>query len=275
MIKIIAWVGHYLNGYFHGNRDNHLQGEFCKIRKWTLVTIFVFSLKNRNLGFQNESFEIDENLALYNIDYILWSILSIFCTGTRNHKVAQKSIGRDCFRGSIGNWYQNNSFQSSFRYRKILKWVASSRWSSSQYSSIRNSYEMTIEKTHHTLIGMGYSKIEFQWSYQKFWSKTVLTHTFWVILSYLFCKVGYVLQKVSSLARVKNRPNDHRQNAVDFKWSNFFFRFKPFLGRQKASDIWEWFDKSNKSFFQFCQNGRVWASCLWLSKILLDYKNNQ
>ena len=72
-------------------------------------------------------------------------------------------------------------------------------------------------------------------------TKTVLTHTFWVILSYRFCKVGYVLQKVIiwSLARVKNRPNDHRQNAVDFKWSNFFFRLKPFLARQKASEIWE------------------------------------
>ena len=43
------------------------------------------------------------NYGLSNIDYIVWS------------------IGGYHLRGSIGNRFQNNLFQSSFRYRKILK----------------------------------------------------------------------------------------------------------------------------------------------------------
>ena len=41
IFKIFQENSHYRNGHFQENRENHLQGEFVKIRKFVLEIIFV------------------------------------------------------------------------------------------------------------------------------------------------------------------------------------------------------------------------------------------
>ena len=124
--------------------------------------------------------------------------LSIFCTGTRNHKVAQKSIGGDCFRGSIGNRFQNNSFQSSFRHRKILKWAIlklSSNGATKSFGLFRRT-----------------ASVKWAACYRQSSS-----------LHQPVPKFGAMI--IGKTRSISNSP--------------FFVRLKPFLGRQKASQIWE------------------------------------
>ena len=83
---------------------------------------------------------------------------------------------------------------------------------------------------------------------------------FWVISSYRFCKVGCVLQTVivSSLVRIKVRCNDHRQNAVHFKYGAYNPIWQKQFERGDYHVIWYafvlriWhFRNNNFSYFLF------------------------
>ena len=49
---------HFDNGYFRENFENHIEGEFVKIQKFTLVIIFVISPQKWAFQLKNESFKV-------------------------------------------------------------------------------------------------------------------------------------------------------------------------------------------------------------------------
>ena len=59
-----------------------------------------------------------------------------------------ENIPKDSFSQVFQNGLEKNRFATSV---KFLKWGASFRWSSSLYCPMRNSVQITIEKTHSTL----------------------------------------------------------------------------------------------------------------------------
>ena len=88
----------------------------------------------------------------------------------------------------------------------VLKWGASSRWSSSLYFPMRNSDEMTTGKTHPTLQIENFSKIE---KSQSRWVGHLTKPGYKV-------RCVFPMAVVSILIHPEFRPNYHREDATHF-----------------------------------------------------------